>query len=318
MQVRGQTLALQYLELALSRRLNTAYCFAGPEGVGKALTARWFVQVLLCQNRVQNSLDLDNLGQSSTQPCQACPACHQGRNHPDLLWLEPTYKQQNQLIPLSEAIASGVSRRTPPQIRLEQVRALSRFASRTPIQAPYSLIVIEGAETLAEAAANALLKTLEEPGQARLILLTTSLNALLPTIVSRCQLIPFRPLANDLVRTILTEQGYGDIPAPLLAMTQGSPGLAIATLAQWQQLDPSLIPERWPQSLRESLTLARQISKTLDGVTQLWLVDYLQHHFWAQGCRAGVERLEALRRHLRAFVAPQLAWEIHLRPLGSR
>ncbi len=307
--VRGQTLALQYLSLALSRRLNTAYCFAGPAGVGKALAARWFVQVLLCQNRDQH--------RTSPEPCQVCAACRQGQNHPDLLWLEPTYKQQNQLIPLSEAIASGVSRRTPPQIRLEQVRALSRFASRTPIQAPYSLIVIEGAETLAEAAANALLKTLEEPGQARLVLTTTSLGALIPTLISRCQLIPFRPLASDLVRTILSEQGYGDVPAPVLAMTQGSPGLAIATLEQWQQIDPDLIPPQWPQTLRESLMLARQISKTLDGVSQLWLVDYLQHHFWAQGCREGVERLEALRRHLLAFVAPQLAWEIHLRPLAG-
>ncbi|NJK63797.1 MAG: DNA polymerase III subunit delta', partial [Synechococcaceae cyanobacterium SM2_3_1] len=88
----GQSLALSLLAAALTKkRLSTAYCFAGPEGVGRALTASWFARAILCTE--------------SPQPCGQCSNCHLSlqRSHPDLLWVEPTYLHQGRLLTVAEA-----------------------------------------------------------------------------------------------------------------------------------------------------------------------------------------------------------------------
>ncbi|WP_156820174.1 DNA polymerase III subunit delta' [Synechococcus sp. PCC 7336] len=306
----GQDLALQYLQAGLAcQRLAPAYLFAGPAGIGRALTARWFAQALLCPERSRSRGD---------RPCGQCSTCQrvQQGSHPDLLWVEPTYKHQNRLLTPSEAIAAGLKRKSPPQTRLEQIRAISRFAIRTPLEAVRSAIILTNAETLAEAAANALLKTLEEPRQARLILLATDPAALLSTIVSRCQLIPFRRLSTSQTADILARNGHTDIPAAILSLAQGSPGRAIQALEYWQAIPAELLEplQQWPATQRQSLQLGRAIAKQLDVPAQLWLVEYLQQHFWQQSRGAIVQRLEQLRKHLLAFVQPQLAWEVALSP----
>jgi hypothetical protein len=145
----GQPRAVQLLEAALTqRRLAPAYLFAGPDGVGRRLAALRFLEGMLAG--VEGSpLERRRLAAG---------------NHPDLLWLEPTYSDKGQLIAASQAEAAGISRRTPPQLRLEQIREVSRFLARRPVEAPGCLVVLEGVEAMAEGAANALLKTLEEPG----------------------------------------------------------------------------------------------------------------------------------------------------------
>jgi hypothetical protein len=88
------------------------------------------------------------------------------RNHPDLLWVEPTYMNQGKRLSTKEAEEAGLKRKAPPQIRLEQVREIGEFLSRPPLEAGRSVVVLEQAETMGEGAANGLLKTLEEPGKA--------------------------------------------------------------------------------------------------------------------------------------------------------
>lgn len=310
----GQETALRFLQAALARdRVTTAYAFIGPDGIGKSLTARWFARALLCPERATRGAD---------RPCGRCSACTRvdRLNHPDLLWVQPTYKHQNRLLTPTEAAEAGLRRKTPPQVRLEQVRALAAFATRAPLEAPQSAIVIAGAETLAEGAANALLKTLEEPGAARIILTAPAQAALLPTLISRCQLVPFRRLSATEMRTVLERHAdlSEQVPSLLTDMAAGSPGRALEAASQWQSLPEGLLDQlhEWPTSARQSLSLARAIAQQLDVPAQLWAIAYLQQHFWHHhACQPCLHRLETLRRHLLASAQPQLSWEVYLAPL---
>jgi DNA polymerase-3 subunit delta' len=234
-----------------------------------------------------------------------------------LLWVEPTYLHKGKPVTAAEAEELDLKRKSPPQIRLEQIRDIARFLSRPTLEANRAVVIIEGAETMAESPANGLLKTLEEPGQATLILLATDSANLLPTIVSRCQTIPFRRLSQEMMADVLQRTGRGEIlqHADILSMAQGSPGQAIAAWEQLQTISPELITalQHPPRQLREALDLARRVSKEMDTESQLWLVEYLQQVSW-QGQRspAMLDALEKARFYLRRFVQPRLVWEVTL------
>lgn len=309
-EVLGQGTALRLLQRALSQdRVTTAYCFVGPEGVGKGLTARWFAQAILCEA----------ISTADPIPCSYCLNCRLVRQggHPDLLWVEPTFLHQGKRISVGEAKELQVQRRGLPQIRLDQVQEIVTFASRAPLRSSRSIVIMDGAQALTEASANALLKTLEEPGHALVILIAPSVSNLLPTLVSRCQTIPFRRLSTQDLLDILAIHDRSEISPTLLTLAQGSPGTALDTIDQWQQMPQDLIErlQTWPQSLTEALSLGRTIAKSLDVPGQIWLVNYLQHHLWHQ---AGLETigqikaLELIRRQLLSYVQPQLVWEINL------
>ena len=237
-----------------------------------------------------------------------------------MLWVEPTYVHQGKRLSAAEAEAAGLKRKAPPVIRIEQIREIAQFLSRPPLEAPRSVVVLEQAETMAEAAANALLKTLEEPGQATLILIAPATESLLPTLVSRCQRIPFYRLDRESMVQVLRQTDYEEIltQPQTIAIAQGSPGEAIASWQKLQQIPSELLNNlrQPPQSLREALDLARQIDK-MDTEAQLWLVDYLQHCYWQKFLlgeiqRSPLEKLETARRQLLSFVQPRLVWEVTL------
>ena len=208
----GQPLAVNLLTAALQqKRLAPAYLFAGPDGVGRQLAALRLLEGVLAA------------GEPSSRQRRRLVE----RNHPDLLWVEPTYQHQGRLLSRAEAEESGLSRRTPPQLRLEQIRGVSRFLARQPVEAERGMVVIESAEAMPEAAANALLKTLEEPGHGLLILLSAAPERLLSTIRSRCQLIRFLRLAEGDLQQVLHRCGeQADDPEELLAMAAGRPSFA--------------------------------------------------------------------------------------------
>ncbi len=304
-----QNQAVELLTQAvIQNRVAPAYLFAGPSGVGRSLAARSFVEQLFCANvpthkqqQIQHRLQLGN--------------------HPDLLWVQPTYLHQGQRLSAAEAATAGLKRKAPPVIRLEQVREIGQFLSRPPLEALRSVVVLEQAETMAEAAANALLKTLEEPGQATLILIAPSSESLLPTLVSRCQRIPFYRLDQVRMAQVLRQTGHEEIlNQPLvLAIAQGSPGEAIASWQQLQTIPPELLQAatELPKSLRDALELARQIDKKLDTEAQLWLVDYLQHCYWRHFLagalqRSPLQQLEQARKSLLCYAQPRLVWEVTL------
>ncbi|MHB8708327.1 MAG: DNA polymerase III subunit delta' [Desulfuromonadales bacterium] len=171
-------------------RLAHAYLFAGPEGVGKRLMALAVARVLFC---------------AEGTGCGECPACRKldHRNHPDLHVLEP----------------DGNS------IKIEQVRAIQRDLSLRPLEGRRKVCLIEAAELMTTAAANALLKTLEEPrGDTLLILLSSQPQRLLETIRSRCQMLQFPRQSLELIRASLqTQLGVADDEAHVLAaLSEGS------------------------------------------------------------------------------------------------
>ncbi len=303
----GQARALLLAALE-QRRLAPAYLFAGPHGVGRRLAALRFLEGVLA-GPAGDPLVRRRL---------------QEGNHPDLLWVEPTYLEKGQLVPLSQAEAAGVSRRAAPQLRLEQIREVSRFLARRPVEAPGCLVVLDGAEAMAEAAANALLKTLEEPGNGLLILIAAAPQQLLSTIRSRCQQIPFARLDPQQVLQVLGEQPGAADPPELTQLAAGSPGALLEQRRQWQAL-PAGLAERLLQLAAGSggdplaaLELARELSEALDGEQQVWLLQWWQQALWNRHPQPQVlRRLERLRGHLQAYVQPRLAWEVALLELAG-
>lgn len=303
----GQDRAQEILKQAIAQnRIAPAYLFAGPDGVGRSLAAKCFTEEVFYGS---------NDKQLTSHKRQ------QLSNHPDLLWVQPTYLHNGVRLSAAEAAEKGVKRKAPPQIRLEQVREIAQFLSRPPLEASRSLVIVEQAETMAEAAANALLKTLEEPGQATIVLIAPAIESLLPTLVSRCQRIPFYGLDLARMEKVLRQNGHEEIlqHPEVLAASAGSPGEAIASWQQLQAIPPELLAavKQIPKTLRKALELARQIDKALDTEAQLWLIDYLQQCYWQQFLQGDIrqsplEKLEKARKCLLSYAQPRLVWEVTL------
>ncbi|MBI5379257.1 MAG: DNA polymerase III subunit delta' [Nitrospirae bacterium] len=268
----GQAEAVGFLERSLaSGRVAHAYLFQGPEGVGKRTTALLFARTLLCE-------DPEALG------CGVCHACRRvaAGTHPDLLALlspeeaesEP-FKIRPWGIPVGASTAaeggSGArerERRLRREIGIDQVRAAQRMLSFLPHEGKRKVLIVEGAEQISRPAANAFLKTLEEPpGEAVILLLSVQPASLLPTIVSRCLTVRFRPLADTVVAQILAALAAmpPEQAARLAPLAEGRVGLALR-LAEEEALEREAwfaaildgLP-RWslPQTLREAERLSQ-------------------------------------------------------------
>jgi DNA polymerase III subunit delta' len=301
-----QPQATELLTQAIERdRIAPAYLFVGPDGVGRKRAARLFLDALL---------------QSS--PPSAKRRSSQD-NHPDILWVEPTYQHQGKAISAAALTEKGVALpKARPQVRLEQIRDITRFVSQAPMEAPRLLVILDEAQTMGESAANGLLKTLEEPGQhCTLILIAPSVDSLLPTIVSRCQRIPFRRLSPEGLSTVLQRLELHEILAhqPILTMAQGSPGRAIQYWEKLQAIPAEVLAtcQTPPTTASRCLALAREIDKALELESQLWLLDYLQQQYWGAGLAASLQPLEQAKAYLIQYVQPQLVWEVTLLKLAN-
>ena len=306
----GQTRAVALLEASLvNGRLAPAYLFAGPDSVGRRLAALRFLEGVLAG--LQGDAGIRRRLQEG--------------NHPDLLWVEPTYQDKGQLVPASKAEELGLARRAAPQLRLEQIRDVSRFLSRRAVEARGCVVVLEDAEAMAEGAANALLKTLEEPGEGLLILIAATPEQLLTTIRSRCQQIPFTRLSSEQLAVVLERCGE---PAPtadppeLLELAAGSPGALLRCRQAWADLPEGLAARLLDLAAAaeplQALALARDLAEALDAEQQLWLLGWWQLALWRrQAPVAQLQRLERLRSQLRAYVQPRLAWEVALLELAG-
>jgi len=204
----GHDAVVERLRASLVRgRLSHAYLFVGPSGVGKALVAQELAKTLLCASK-------------GDEACDACSACRKVAhgNHPDVA-----------VIRRIQQTAKG-QRKT--QIVIDQVREqIQDPIAYKPFEGSHKVFVVEDADRMSEGAQNCLLKTLEEPPpHSLLILLAARLEPFLDTVVSRCQVLRFRPMAADLVERILSASGEVEADAaPVLArLSEGSPGRAIS------------------------------------------------------------------------------------------
>jgi DNA polymerase-3 subunit delta' len=296
----GQPLAVELLErVKTTKRIAPAYLFVGADGVGKALAARCFTEMLLI---------------SSSEDYRIVAQKIMAGNHPDFLWVEPTYNNKGELLTAKQADEQGIKRKTAPQIRIEQIREISQFLSRPPLKSDRCVVVIESAQLMAESAGNALLKTLENPGQATIILIANSSDSILSTLVSRCQIIPFFRLSEADLKLVLSRADAAEIfdYPQLISMAQGSPGKAIDYWHKLKEIPIQLINQltKFPDDLLTGFHLAKEISEDLELETQIWLIDYLQYLYWQKNKEISlIKNLETSKKLLQRYVQPRLVWD---------
>ncbi|MBQ9376854.1 MAG: DNA polymerase III subunit delta' [Schwartzia sp.] len=249
-------------QLLAENRLPHALLFYGPEGVGKKRAAMATAATLLCASPAEG------------RPCGVCESCRAlaAGAHPDFILAVPE--------------KTGKATRS---IKIEAVRALRAETARRPKLASRLVAVIDDAETMNTAAANALLKTLEEPaGDAVFILVTGAKQALLPTIVSRCMTMAFGTLPDEALSRVLERNGVpGREAAALLPIADGSAGRALRLYAE------------------DALALREDAMAVMESLSRL-----TPEEIFAHGKRLGAlerERLSEWLRHFRLLLRDLMA-----------
>lgn len=226
--------------LATRARPAQAMLLAGPRGVGKGALARAWAQALLCEAAGPDGA-----------ACGACPACH---------WFETDTHPDFRLLTLEEKTGKEGETRMATAIEVEQAREAVDFVQLSTYRAGFRVVLVDPADSLNVAAANALLKVLEEPPlNTVFVLVSDQPRRLLPTLRSRCTRIDIGLPPVDQAAQWLAAQGIGDA-ANLLALSGGTPLDAqrwaggaelderrgvLEGLAQPGRLDPVTLGERW-------------------------------------------------------------------------
>lgn len=173
----GQQQIKEHLQNALSAgKVSHAYIINGEKSSGKEFIARVFAMALQCERE-------------GTEPCQECHSCRQALsdNHPDIIF---------------------VTHEKPNSVSVDDIRTqINGDVSIKPYSRPYKVYIVNEAEKMTVQAQNAILKTLEEPPEyVVILLLTTNVNSMLSTILSRCVVLNMKPVADELVRGFLMRQ----------------------------------------------------------------------------------------------------------------
>jgi DNA polymerase-3 subunit delta' len=220
--VYGHAWAIRQLANAVSAEASTrgprhAYLFVGPRQIGKSTFARAFAKALLCES-------------ASARPCGVCRSCQlmNRETHADFRLVQPTRKPKD-----AERSDGFVADRLDGTLRAEQATDVVRDVVLRPVEGRYKVILIQDAHTANASFANKLLKTLEEPPPHVVVCLTAlDRNSLLPTIVSRCQVLELRPLDAATVEHALIEHWHAQpAQASLLArLATGRLGWAVEQL----------------------------------------------------------------------------------------
>ena len=210
----GHENIINYLQQSLvSGKIAHAYLFFGPAHIGKTMVAESFVNSLICENSLKSTGKI---------PCQECLHCKQmnQKTHADIYWLKREINEK-----------TGEFKKN---ITIDQIRKLQSRLNTHSFLNSYKIAIISEAETLNQEANNSLLKTLEEPTPKTVIfLLTSRLDYLPKTIISRCQVLKFLPVAkeqilNYLINSLKIERKEAKIFSNLAS---GRPGVAINFLA---------------------------------------------------------------------------------------
>lgn len=248
-----QNIVTQLQNAVASERVAGAYLFAGVQGIGKETVALYFANLILCEQRTEQA-----------SPCGECRACRKIKsgNHPDLRTIRP----------------DGA------QIKIDQIRELQQQIFYQPLEGPRKIYILANTEKMSNPnnpAANALLKTLEEPPAAStLILLTENIESMLLTIRSRCQVLSFYPVPIEQLTVALMDHFSIDKEAASTAavLSGGVVGKAITLIEEGiseTETVPEILEETDPLA---AFRLAEQfVEKGLDSLDELitWYRDLL-------------------------------------------
>jgi DNA polymerase-3 subunit delta' len=235
-----------------------SFLFTGTRGTGKFTAALWFASLLVCDHPKDEA------------PCGECPSCRKvhSSNHPDVRVTEPDRKTLH--------------------LKIDQIRALQREALYMPSEGARKIFIIDDAHRMNDAAANCLLKMLEEPPKSlHCILISPTIYSLLPTVISRCQIIRFLPVPAESIRDLLLNRNIAGDRASIYAhLAQGSAGKAVAmaekeTLWESRKKTLTLLAKIPSLAAAETLLAADSFSRELEDIeillefTLLWLRDLL-------------------------------------------
>ncbi len=210
--VAGNVRIKRILKMALERgRVPNSLLFCGPEGVGKMAMALTLAKTLNCLSLTNDSCDA----------CPSCVAIDKGV-HPDVMVIAAERQE----------------------IKIEQTRFLKQMAYLRPMTGKKRVFIVDDAAAMSDAAANSLLKVLEEPPlHSHLILVSASPFLLFPTILSRCQTLAFSAIGREELEEILLERNFGMEQARILALLVGG-NLERALDLEWEEVQ-SLKEESW-------------------------------------------------------------------------
>jgi len=286
-----------------NKSLANGYIFYGAEGLGKKQTALRFITEIF-----QQSSPSENIEERITN-----------NNHPDFLIIEP-----DSLLESKNSRSSDLEKTIKSRseiIKIAQIRNIKTFLGQKSINSEKKIVLIIDAHLLNEAASNCLLKTLEEPSNGIFILLTSKLNLLLDTIISRCQIVRFRSFSSKQIKSILQE--YLDNSKlkintklkfeDLINSANGSPNQLLKNIEIWNDFSDEIISKLDSpiQNSVEILEISKSISEKLEISQQICLVNLIQTIWWRKTKNISlIKKLENLKYLLRKNIQPRLAWEI--------
>ncbi len=286
-----------------NKSFANGYIFYGAEGVGKKQTALQFIKEIFNQ-----SSPVGNIEERITN-----------NNHPDFLIIGP-----NSILESKRSKSSDLEKTTKSGseiIKIAQIRNIKTFLGQKSINSEKKIVLIIDAHLLNEAASNCLLKTLEEPNNGIFILLTSKLNLLLNTIISRCQLVRFRSFSSKQINSLLkdyldpsqfninTKLKFEDV----INSANGSPGQLLKNIEIWNELSNEITNKlNFPiKNSLEILEVSKLISEQLEISQQICLVNFIQIIWWRKTKNINLlKKLENLKFYLRTNIQPRLAWEI--------
>jgi DNA polymerase-3 subunit delta' len=222
-------------------RVSHAYLITGPEQVGRRTLALDLACLLNCDPQP------DLFGETSKVDLSSCPQCARIRKglHADVRTIDVSTVVRSDRQPPPDEAGDGVRRQ---RISIEHIHDLQRDAALKPFEGRARVFIVDGAEDMSPEAANALLKTLEEPSpEVYIVLVASSPDALPETVVSRCQRIQLRPVKTGVIETALIERfsAEAELAGRLAKLSQGRPGWAISALQ-----DPAVLELHTQTALR--------------------------------------------------------------------
>ena len=288
-----------------NKSFTNGYIFYGDEGVGKKQTALEFIKEIFKQSSLSENIEerINN------------------NNYPDFLIIEPT-----STLEAMRSKSSYLEKTTKSRseiIKISQIRNIKTFLGQKSINSDKKIVLILDAHLLNEAASNCLLKTLEEPNNGIFILLTSRLNLLLDTIISRCQIVRFRSFSSKQINSLLND--CLDPPQlnidtkfkleDLINFSNGSPGKLLKNIETLNAL-PDEITDKLDSPIKSSLKIleiSKLITEQLEIYQQICLVNLIQINWWRKTKNADlVKKLERLKFYITKNIQPRLAWEITL------